>query len=145
TGRLGFRDTTGRGLRYHEDPEPTAAAHLAPGVFTLGEIGRIDPGGWIHITDRFSDMIVTGGVNVYPAEMEQVLIDHPGVADVDGIGVPDPDLGEILLARVVPTDPSNPPTEDDLRAFCEDRLSRYKCPRRFRFVDDVGRNALGKL
>lgn len=145
TGRLGFRDTTGRGLRYHEDPERTAAAQLAPGVFTLGEIGRIDPGGWIHITDRFSDMIVTGGVNVYPAEMEQVLIDHPGVADVAGIGAPDPDLGEILLALVVPVDPSNPPTEDELRAFCEQRLSRFKCPRRFRLVDDLGRNALGKL
>lgn len=144
-GRLCFRDTTGRGLRYHDDPQRTAAAYLAPGLFTLGEVGRVDEDGWITITDRFSDMIVTGAVNVYPAEMEQVLIEHPGVADVAGIGAPHPDLGEILVALVVPADPAAPPAVDDLRAWCEARLTRYKCPRRFRIVDDLGRNALGKL
>lgn len=144
-GLLCFRDRSGRGLRYHDDPERTAAAQIAPGVFTLGEIGTIDADGWIRITDRAADMIVTGGVNVYPAEMEQVLVDHPAVADVAGIAAPDEDLGEVLVALVVPSDPTRPPDADDLRAWCEARLSRFKCPRRYRIVDDLARNALGKL
>lgn len=144
-GRLYFRDATGRGIVYEGDPERTAAAHLEPGVFTLGEIGRIDEDGFVFITDRFSDMVVTGGVNVYPAEMEQVLVDHPGVADVAGIGLPHPDLGEQLVALVVPADPAAPPAIGDLQAWCEARLSRFKCPREIRLVDDLGRNALGKL
>ena len=86
-------------------PPPTSS----PGVFTLGEIGRVDDDGWVFITDRFADMVVTGGVNVYPAEMEQVLVAHPGVADVAGIGLPHPDLGEQLVALVVPADPAAPP------------------------------------
>lgn len=144
-GRLYFRDATGRGIVYEGDPDRTAAAHLEPGVFTLGEIGRIDEDGFVYITDRFADMVVTGGVNVYPAEMEQVLVAHPGVADVAGIGLPHPDLGEQLVALVVPTDPDQPPPGDELQAWCEARLSRYKCPRQIRLVDDLGRNALGKL
>lgn len=144
-GRLYFRDATGRGIVYEGDPERTAAAHLAPGLFTLGEIGVVDEDGWVSITDRFSDMVVTGGVNVYPAEMEQVLVGHPAVADVAGIGLPHPDLGEQLVALVVPVDPSSPPAPDDLQAWCEARLSRFKCPREVRLVHDLGRNALGKL
>lgn len=144
-GRLCFRDATGRGIVYEGDPERTAAAHIQPGVFTLGEIGRIDADGYVFITDRFSDMVVTGGVNVYPAEMEQVLVAHPQVADVAGVGLPHPDLGEQLVALVVPVDPDRPPALDDLQAFCEARLSRFKCPRQIRLVDDLGRNALGKL
>ncbi|WP_421119950.1 AMP-binding protein [Aquihabitans daechungensis] len=144
-GRLYFRDATGRGIVYEGDPERTAAAHLEPGVFTLGEIGRIDADGFVFITDRFSDMVVTGGVNVYPAEMEQVLVDHPGVTDVAGIGLPHPDLGEQLVALVVPADPAAPPSIDELQTWCEDRLSRFKCPREIRLVDDLNRNPLGKL
>ena len=72
-GRLYFRDTTGRGIVYEGDAQKTADAHLAPGVFTLGEIGYVDDDGFVYITDRFSDMVVSGGVNMYPAEAEQVL------------------------------------------------------------------------
>ena len=144
-GLLCFRDATGRGIVYVGDPERTAAAHVAPGVFTLGEIGKVDEDGWTYITDRSSDMVVTGGVNVYPAEMEQVLVAHPGVADVAGIGLPHPDLGEQLVALVVAVDPAAPPSVDDLQAWCEQRLSRFKCPRQIRIVDDLGRNPLGKL
>jgi long-chain acyl-CoA synthetase len=144
-GRLCFRDTTGRGVVYHGDPERSAAAHVAPGVFTLGEIGRVDTDGWVYVTDRFADMVVTGGVNVYPAEMEQVLVTHPAVADVAGVGLPHPDLGEQLVALVVPADGDRPPATDELQAWCEERLSRYKCPRRIVLVADLGRNALGKL
>ncbi len=144
-GRLCFRDTTGRGIVYHDDAERTAAAHVAPGVFTLGEIGKVDADGWVYVTDRFADMVVTGGVNVYPAEMEQVLVAHPAVADVAGIGLPHPDLGEQLVAFVVAADPSAPPSVDELQAWCEARLSRFKCPRQIRLVDTLDRNPLGKL
>ena len=78
-GRLYFEDATGRGIVYPGDPEKSAKAHLRPGVFTLGEIGYVTDDGFVYITDRFSDMIVSGGVNIYPAEAEQVLIEHPGV------------------------------------------------------------------
>ncbi|HEX2577480.1 MAG TPA: acyl--CoA ligase, partial [Aquihabitans sp.] len=115
------------------------------GVFTLGEIGVVDADGWVHVTDRAADLVVTGGVNVYPAELEQVLVGHPAVADVAGIGLPHADLGEQLVALVVPVDASAPPDRGELQAWCEARLSRFKCPRQIRIVDDLGRNPLGKL
>jgi acyl-CoA synthetase (AMP-forming)/AMP-acid ligase II len=144
-GRLYFEDATGRGVVYPTDPAKTAAAHLRPGVFTIGEIGYVDHDGYVYLTDRFSDMIVAGGVNIYPAEAEQVLVTHPGVADVAVVGVPDADLGEAVHALVVPTDPESPPTADELRALCREHLAGYKCPRTFEFVTTVGRNAMGKV
>ena len=108
-GRLFFEDATGRGIVYPGDPEKTAEAHLRPGVFTLGEIGYLTDDGFVYITDRFSDMIVSGGVNIYPAESEQVLIEHPEVADVAVIGVPNPDMGEEVKALVVPGRSGDPP------------------------------------
>ena len=104
-GRLFFRDATGRGIIYPNDAEKTAASNPEPGLFTLGEIGYMDADGYVFITDRFSDMVVSGGANLYPAEAEQLLIDHPGVADVGCVGVPHPDMGEMLIALVMPTDP----------------------------------------
>ena len=144
-GRLYFRDTTGRGIIYPNDPAKTAAAHIAPGVFTLGEIGYIDDDGYVFITDRFSDMVVSGGVNIYPAEAEQVLIRHPGVADVGCIGVPNAEMGEELKALVVPVDAGAPPDPAELLSFCRERLSHYKCPRSVEFVDGLGRNSMGKV
>lgn len=144
-GRLFFRDATGRGIVYPNDPAKTAAAHLEPGVFTLGEIGYVDHDGYVYLTDRASDMVVSGGVNIYPAEAEQVLQQHPGVADVGCIGVPHHEMGEELKALVVPADPASPPDVAELIAFCRDRLSHYKCPRTVELVDDLGRNSMGKL
>ena len=143
-GRLYFRDTTGRGVVYHNDPEKSRAAHLEPGVFTLGEMGYIDDDGFVYITDRFSDMVVSGGVNLYPAEAENVLIEHPGVADVACIGIPNHEMGEEMRALVVAAD-GWAPDGDALVAFCRERLSRIKCPRSLEFVDDLGRSAMGKL
>ena len=143
-GRLYFRDTTGRGVVYHNDPEKSAAAHLEPGVFTLGEIGLIDDDGYVYITDRFSDMVVSGGVNLYPAEAEHVLIEHPAVADVACIGIPHPEMGEELRALLVAAD-EDVPTEDELLSFCRERLSSFKCPRSVQFVDDLDRNTMGKI
>ena len=144
-GRLFFRDTTGRGVIYHNDPEKSAAAHIAPGVFTLGEIGYMNEEGYVFITDRFSDMVVSGGVNIYPAEAEQVLIEHPAVLDVACIGVPHPEMGEELKALAIPRQSETPPTGAEMIAWCRQRLSHYKCPRTFDWVDDLGRNTMGKI
>ena len=144
-GRLHFRDATGRGVVYHRNPEGSAAAHLEPGVFTLGEVGYVDDEGYVFITDRFSDMVVSGGVNLYPAEAEQVLLRHPGVADVAVIGVPHPEMGEQLKALVVPSDPASPPDEAELLAFCRQGLASLKCPRSVDLVEGLGRSSMGKL
>ncbi len=144
-GRLYFEDSTGRGVVYPNDPDKTAKAHLRPGVFTIGEIGYVDDEGFVYITDRFSDMIVAGGVNIYPAEAEAVIAEHPKVADVAVIGVPDPDLGEAVKALVVPLDPADPPSPDELIALCRSKLAGYKCPRTLDIVATVGRNAMGKV
>ncbi|MEO1060157.1 MAG: AMP-binding protein [Actinomycetota bacterium] len=144
-GRLFFEDSTGRGVIYPNDAEKTKAANIRPGVFTLGEIGFMDEDGYVFITDRFSDMIVSGGVNIYPAEAEQVIIEHPDVADVACIGVPHPEMGEQLKALVIPEDPAAPPDPDELIAYCRERLSTYKCPRSLDLVDDLGRNTMGKV
>lgn len=144
-GRLYFRDATGRGIIYHNDPEKTAQAHIAPGIFTLGEVGYIDDEGFVFITDRVSDMIVSGGVNIYPAETEQVLLRHPDVADVAVIGAPNKEMGEEVKALVVPADPAAPPTAEALNRFCRQHLAGYKCPRSYEFMDDIGRNAMGKV
>jgi acyl-CoA synthetase (AMP-forming)/AMP-acid ligase II len=144
-GRLCFLDTTGRGVVYHNDPGKSAEAHVEPGVFTLGEIGYVDEDGYVFITDRTSDMVVSGGVNLYPAEVEAVLIDHPEVADVAVIGIPDADMGEALRALVVPTDAAHPPRDDELIAFCRDRIAHHKCPRSVEFVATLDRSAMGKV
>ena len=105
----------------------------------------MDDDGYVYITDRFSDMIVSGGVNIYPAEAEQVLIDHPQVADVAVIGVPNQEMGEEVKALVVPADPNDPPEPAALVAWCRERLAGYKCPRSVDVVDDIGRTTMGKV
>ena len=144
-GRLFFEDATGRGVVYHNDPEKSAAAHIAPGVFTLGEIAYMNEEGYVFITDRFSDMVVSGGVNIYPAEAEQVLIEHPAVLDVACIGVPNKEMGEELKALVIPNPDAQQPSPEALIAWCRDQLSHYKCPRTLDYVDDIGRNTMGKV
>ena len=144
-GQLYFADSSGRGVVYHGDPEKSAAAHLRPGVFTLGEVGYLDEDDYVYITDRVSDMVLSGGVNIYPAESEQVLLEHPKVSDVAVIGIPHPEMGEELLALVVPVDDSSAPSAEELIAFCRDRLAHYKCPRSIDFVATVGRTTMGKV
>ena len=143
-GRLYFRDTTGRGIVYEGDPVKTAEAHLSPGVFTLGEIGYVDADGFVYITDRFSDMVVSGGVNIYPAEAEQALHRHPAVADVACIGLVDDEMGERLVA-LVQLAPGALVTTSELSAWCRASLAGYKCPKEFRFVAELPRNAMGKV
>ncbi|TPQ19030.1 AMP-binding protein [Streptomyces sporangiiformans] len=142
-GLLAFRAPEGRGVRYHADPDKTKAAYLSPGVFTLGDIGYVDPDGFIFITDRAADIVVSGGVNLYPAESEAVLRGHPAVAEVAIIGVPDPDFGESLRALVVAA--GDEPPAEELDRFCRERLAAYKCPKAYEFVPELLRNAMGKL
>jgi long-chain acyl-CoA synthetase len=145
-GRLYFEDVTGAvDLRYYNDEEKTDAAHLRPGVWTLGDVGYLDDDGYLYLTDRFADMINSSGLKIYPAEAEQVIGDLPGVADVGCIGVPHPELGEVLHALVVPLDPNNLPDPRALIAQTQERLSKFKCPRSVEFVFDLGRTPTGKL
>ena len=144
-GVLYFRDTSGRGVIYHQDAEKTRSVHHAPGVFTLGDMGYVDDEGYVFITDRISDMIISGGVNIYPAEVEEVLGSHPLVDDVAVIGTPNDEMGEEVKALVVPLDPENPPDADALEKFCRERLAGYKRPRSIDIVETIGRNALGKI
>jgi len=144
-GRLFFRDSTGRGIVYPNDAEKTASANPEPGLFTLGEIGYMNKDGYVFITDRFSDMVVSGGVNLYPAEAEQLLIDHPEVADVGCIGVPNDDLGEELKALIIANDSESHPNTEEISNWLKDRLSHYKCPRSYEIVSTLNRNTMGKI
>ncbi len=143
-GRLFFADATGRGIVYPNDPVKSAEAHIEPGVFTLGEIGYVDDDGFVYITDRESDMVVSGGANIYPAESEQVLLRHPAVLDVAVIGVPNTDMGEELKALIILKE-AHAPSEAELLEFCRSQLTRYKCPRSITFVADIGRTTMGKV
>jgi acyl-coenzyme A synthetase/AMP-(fatty) acid ligase len=145
TGILAVEAPPERRVVFHHDPEKTARAYVRPDAFTLGDVGRIDEEGFVFITDRISDMVVSGGVNLYPAESEKVLAEHPGVAEVAVIGIPHPDLGEQLLALVIPVDPQAPPTPEALLAYCRERISSAKIPRRYEMVDFLTRNAMNKL
>jgi long-chain acyl-CoA synthetase len=145
TGILAFEAPEGYGPSYHQDPEKTAKAYVRPNAFTLGDMGHVDENGFIFITDRMSDMVVSGGVNLYPSESENALRRHPAVADVAVIGIPHPDLGEQLLALVVPDDPEDPPDPADLEAFCRDLISAYKIPRRYEFIAELPRNEMQKV
>ncbi len=144
-GRLCFRDTSGRGFEYVGDPDKTRASQVAPGIQTLGEMGYVDEQGWVYITDRTADMIVSGGVNIYPAEIEHVLGAHPALEDVAVIGVPNADMGEEVKALAVLRADTDQPDDAELDAWCRARLAGFKCPRSYDFVESVGRTAMGKV
>jgi acyl-CoA synthetase (AMP-forming)/AMP-acid ligase II len=131
-------------LGYLDDPDATAAAVDADGWLHTGDVGALDGAGYLRITDRLKDMYISGGFNVYPAEVEQALARLAGVADVAVIGVPDGRLGEVGLALVVRS--SDAALEDEqVVAFAKERLANYKVPRRVEFVDMLPRNPSGKV
>jgi acyl-CoA synthetase (AMP-forming)/AMP-acid ligase II len=110
-----------------------------------GDLGRVAPDGYLYLYGRGSDMIIRGGENVHPLEVETVLAAHPGIADVAVTGAPDERLGQTVVAFVVPADPGAPPEPAALRAHVRDRLSGFKVPVRWWVVDDLPRNANGKV
>jgi long-chain acyl-CoA synthetase len=136
----------GNRFEYHNDPAKTAASHDHRGWSTLGDIGYLDEDGYLYLTDRASFMIVSGGVNIYPREIEDVLIAHPGVEDVCVIGVPNAELGEEVKAVVQPR--ATPPPAalgPELLDLCRRHLARHKCPRSIDFVPELPRLPTGKL
>jgi long-chain acyl-CoA synthetase len=114
------------------------------GWFRTGDAAYLDDDGYIFLFDRMKDMIVTGGENVYPAEVENALMEHPEVGDVAVFAVPDPKWGEAVKAVVVPA-PDTSPSEPDLIAFARERLAGYKLPKSVDFTDALPRNPSGKL
>jgi acyl-CoA synthetase (AMP-forming)/AMP-acid ligase II len=128
---------------YHGNEEATREA-FAGDWFHSGDLAVRDDEGYLCLVDRKKDLIVSGGENVYPAEVERVLVEHPGVAEVAVVGVPHPRWVETPLAFVVP-DGDATPTEDELVAHCRERLAGYKKPSAVVFVDALPRNAAGKV
>jgi long-chain acyl-CoA synthetase len=148
-GEVGFvwlkASTVGR-FEYHGDAEKTERSFRG-GYFTVGDLGRFDDDGFLYLTDRDADVVISGGVNIYPAEVDAVLLEHPAVADVATIGVPSAEWGEDVKAVVELQDPgrAGATLEAELIAFCRDRLSHYKCPRTVDFVAELPRSDTGKV
>ena len=133
-------------FEYYKDDEKTSRTYRGE-YFTLGDVGYMDEDGYLFLTDRSANLIISGGVNIYPAEVDAILLDHPAVADVATIGLPNEEWGEEVLAVVEPKagiDPS-PELGDELIAFARERLAHYKCPRRVDFIDHLPRLDNGKI
>jgi len=133
-------------MEYHRDPEKTRNAYLGD-MLTLGDLGYMDEDGWLYMSDRRSDLILSGGVNIYPAEIEAVLHQHPKVADVAVFGLPDEDWGEFVQAVVQPMEgvEAGPELAEELWHYAEKSLAHYKLPKKIDFVDELPRLPTGKL
>jgi len=129
---------------YWDDPEATDAALTPDGWLRTGDIAVVDDDGQLSIVDRVKDLIIVSGFNVFPAEVEEVLVEHPGVAAAAVVGVPHPHTGEAVRAYVVPRD-GDAVEEDDLIAFAAQRLPRYKCPTKVTFVEEIPTGLAGKV
>ncbi len=115
------------------------------GFASAGDLGFLDDDGFLHIADRRSDLIITGGANVFPAEVENALSDHPGIADVVVIGLADPEWGRRVHAIVEPRDPAAPPAESDIITFAKSRLAGYKAPKTVEIIDRIPRSEATKV
>jgi fatty-acyl-CoA synthase/long-chain acyl-CoA synthetase len=137
----------GLAFSYHNDPEKTKRAHTTKGWSTLGDVGYLDADGFLYLTDRKSYMIISGGVNIYPQETEDLLITHPEVADVAVFGVPNEEMGEEVKAVVQPHDMARAgkDLENELMLFCREHLSPIKCPKSIDFEAELPRTPTGKM
>ena len=145
-GTVWFKGATN--FEYFNDPAKTAENRSADGqMSTVGDVGHVDEEGYLYLTDRKTYMIISGGVNIYPQETENLLSTHPKVLDVAVIGVPNDDLGEEVKAVVQLVDPAEagPETEAELIRFCREHVAHFKCPRSVDFVDELPRLPTGKL
>lgn len=132
-------------LGYFQKPDETAETLTPDGWLWTGDIGTMDDRGYITITGRSKEMIIRGGINIYPREIEDLLFEHDGVSHVAVIGVPDETWGERIVAAVCARDPSNPPSPDELRSFCRQKLAPHKTPVEWVFVDALPSTASGKV
>jgi long-chain acyl-CoA synthetase len=137
----------GGDFEYHNAPEKNAESHRTGGLSTLGDVGYVDEDGYLFLTDRKAYMIIAGGVNIYPREIEDILVTHPAVADVAVFGIPNEDLGEEVKAVVQPVDmaAAGPELAVELLAFCAQHLARFKVPRTLDFEAELPRLPTGKL
>jgi fatty-acyl-CoA synthase len=129
---------------YWRRPDATAEAFTPDGWFRTGDLGRLDEEGFLTLVDRKKDMVITGGENVYSAEVEDVLFAHPKVGEAAVIGLPDPKWGESVFAVVVARSGMSI-TPEELAEHCRARLAKYKTPKGFAFIDALPRNAAGKV
>jgi acyl-CoA synthetase (AMP-forming)/AMP-acid ligase II len=145
TGRIFFEG--GPNFEYYKDPDKTRAARSRQGWTTLGDIPHLDDDGYLYLTDRASHMIITGGVNVYPREVEDVLVSHRAVVDAAVFGIPHPEFGEEVKAAVelVDAETASAQLADELISWCRERLAHLKCPKSIDFHDQLPRHATGKL
>ena len=148
TGTIGtIYSEKGKRFAYHNDPDKTAASVNRDGWTTVGDVGYMDEEGYIFLTDRKGFMIISGGVNIYPQEIENLLVTHPKVMDAAVIGTPDPEMGENVTAIIQPLDMADatPDFAEELRAWMHQSLSGVKVPRRIEFEDDLPRLPTGKM
>lgn len=146
-GVIHVRSLIGRDFEYHNAPDKTAEAHSEPGLMTMGDIGYLDDAGYLYLSDRKIDMVVSGGVNIYPAEIEAVLINHPSVLDVAVFGVPDEEFGEQVKA-VVQLDEGvewSDQLEAEMSELSRSQLAGYKRPKSWETIEEMPRSAAGKL
>jgi acyl-CoA synthetase (AMP-forming)/AMP-acid ligase II len=129
---------------YYKNPEATAAAFTPDGWLRTGDLGHRDADGFYFVTGRIKELIIKGGENIAPREIDEALLQHPAVLDAAAVGIPDPMYGQEILACVVLREGMRA-DEAGLRAFCEQQLGRYKTPKRFRFVAELPRGPSGKV
>lgn len=134
-------------FEYHNDPAKTASVKNEKGWATVGDVGYLDEEGYLYLTDRKTFMIISGGVNIYPQEIENLLVSHPKVMDAAVIGVPNPEFGEEVKAIVQPLrwEDAGPELAEELMAFCRENLAGYKCPKTVDFERELPRLDTGKL
>jgi bile acid-coenzyme A ligase len=142
-GEIYLRSPMSAGYRYLGDAAPRGTTE--DGFATVGDVGYLDAGGYLYLVDRRVDLIVTGGANVYPAEVETALVDHPAIADIVVIGLRDPEWGRRVHAIVEPADPAAPPTEGEVIAYAKRRLAPYKVPKTVETVDAIPRSEATKI
>jgi long-chain acyl-CoA synthetase len=137
----------GHSFEYLNDPTKTAAAHDKHGWVTVGDVGYLDDDGYLFLTDRRHHMIISGGVNIYPQETENLLVTHPKVLDAAVFGVPDDEMGQRVMAAVQTVDPADATDEftGELQAWLRERLAHFKCPRSIEFEEKLPRTDTGKL
>ncbi|MBT3311586.1 MAG: AMP-binding protein [Desulfobacterales bacterium] len=146
-GQLYFKNLMGSSFEYHKEPDKTKEAYLEPGVSTFGDIGYLDEDGYLFMSDRKIDMIISGGVNIYPAEIEDILSNHPAISDCAIFGVPNEEWGEEVKAAVELKKDYTASDEltQELIAFTAKHLAKYKAPKSIDYLEEMPRTVTGKL